>query len=112
MTIEMVRLMPDNTLNEKQYKFSAMLSLLIQKAYDLGYAVTMGDVWALDRHRKNSYHYKRLAADINLFKDGIYLTETEDHLLLGQWWESIGGTWGGRFADGNHYSLGENNGNN
>ena len=99
--------MPANTLNEKQFKFSAMLSLLIQKAYDLGYTITMGDVWARDGHVKGSFHYKRLAADLNLFKDGIYLTETEDHLVLGQWWESIGGTWGGRFRDGNHYSLGE-----
>jgi len=24
---------------------------------------------------------------------------------LGEYWESIGGSWGGRFGDGNHYSL-------
>ena len=28
---------------------------------------------------------------------------TEDHEPLGEWWESIGGVWGGRFNDGNHY---------
>lgn len=27
-------------------------------------------------------------------------------LLIGEYWESIGGAWGGRFNDGNHYSLG------
>jgi len=24
---------------------------------------------------------------------------------LGLYWESIGGSWGGRFGDGNHFSL-------
>jgi hypothetical protein len=29
--------------------------------------------------------------------------------MLGEYWELIGGTWGGRFKnpDGNHYSYGE-----
>ena len=26
-------------------------------------------------------------------------------VTLGEWWESQGGTWGGRFRDGNHYGL-------
>jgi hypothetical protein len=43
--------------------------------------------------------------DLNLFKDGKYLALTEDHKPLGEWWESQGGAWGGRFNDGNHYSL-------
>lgn len=37
------------------------------------------------------------------------LTASSGHKLLGEYWESIGGTWGGRFNDGNHYSL-EHNG--
>ena len=45
--------------------------------------------------------------DFNLFKDGKYLTATEDYTQLGEYWESLGGCWGGRFssADGNHFSL-------
>ncbi len=54
---------------------------------------------------RESLHEKRLAIDLHLFKDGVYLSKTEDHLPLGLYWESIGGTWGGRFNDGNHYSL-------
>jgi hypothetical protein len=46
----------------------------------------------------------RLAIDLNLFdSDGTYLTDTEDHRRLGEWWEAQGGIWGGRFNDGNHY---------
>lgn len=93
------------TLRQKQSQFAEMLPLLILFAYAKGYEVTLGDAYAKDGHRKQSLHYSRLAQDLNLFKDGKYLTDTEDHKPLGKFWESIGGTWGGRFDDGNHYSL-------
>jgi hypothetical protein len=43
--------------------------------------------------------------DFNLFRDGQWLSKSDDHKFLGEYWESIGGSWGGRFGDGNHYSL-------
>ena len=95
------------TLRQKQSKFAHMVALLIGRAYQLGYEVTLGDAWAREGHRKGSFHYKRLAIDLNLFKDGVYLRSTESHKPLGEFWESIGGSWGGRWDDGNHYSLGE-----
>ena len=84
-----------------------MVSLLILFAYEKGYELTFGDAWANNGHKRNSFHYKRLAIDLNLFKDGKWLIETEDHRILGEFWESIGGTWGGKWNDGNHYSYGE-----
>ncbi len=97
-----------------------MLALLVLHAYHLGYELTEGDSYRDPRLHgkmgvkkgygdKNSFHKKRLAKDYNLFKDGVFLTETSDHEPLGVYWESIGGTWGGRFSkpDGNHYSYGE-----
>lgn len=97
------------TLREKQSKFVGKVALLIIYAETLGYELTFGDAFASSGHKEGSFHYKRLAIDLNLFKDGKYLTSTSDHLPLGEFWESIGGTWGGRFKnpDGNHYSLGE-----
>jgi hypothetical protein len=59
-----------------------------------------------------SLHCDRLAVDLMLFRrdattgEAVYLPRTVDHKPLGEFWESIGGTWGGRFGDGNHYSLG------
>ena len=97
------------TLRQKQSKFAHMVALLILHAEQLGFEVTLGDAWATSGHIDDSYHYKRLAIDLNLFKNGHYMTETEDHEPLGLYWESIGGSWGGRFNDGNHYSLGEGN---
>lgn len=54
---------------------------------------------------RESLHCIKLAVDIGLFKKGVYLTQSSDYELLGVYWESIGGTWGGRFSDGNHFSL-------
>lgn len=92
-----------------------MVPQLIMHAYSLGYEITLGEVErsqaVADANARagkgisNSLHGKRLAIDLHLFRDGKYLTDTESHRLLGEYWESIGGSWGGRFGDGNHYSL-------
>jgi len=95
------------TLRQQQSKFARMVALLIQFAYEQGYEVTFGDAWAHDGHIKGSFHYKRLAIDLNLFRAGHYLSSTISHKPLGEFWESIGGSWGGHWNDGNHYSLGE-----
>ena len=93
------------SLREKQSKFVLMVSLLIAYAYQNGYELTFGDAWARSGHKRHSLHYDRLAIDLNLFRDGEYLIKTEDHQKLGEFWEFLGGSWGGRFDDGNHYSL-------
>ena len=100
------------TLRQKQSKFAHMIALLILHAEQLGYQVTFGDCYRDKRcnyGHKRSLHKIRLAADINLFRNGRYLSSNKSHEPLGEYWESIGGTWGGRFNDGNHYSL-EHNG--
>jgi len=112
------------TLRQEQSKFALMAAKLIIHAYELGYEVTLGDAFRDPRLHgdfgvkkgygaSKSFHKKRLAIDLNLFKDGKFLDGTEHHKQLGEWWESQGGTWGGRFgdkghpnrADGNHYSY-------
>lgn len=104
------------TLSEKQRKFARLVPRLIDKAHELGFEVTLGDAFRDPRvfgspgvkqgyGAAGSCHKLRLAIDLNLFKAGIFLGNTDDHKPLGEWWESQGGTWGGRFQDGNHYSL-------
>ncbi len=100
-------------LGKKQRKFAKDFPLLIQYAIALGYEVTFPAEH--ENHIKDSLHFIGLAKEINLFKEGVYLTETIDHLTLGLFWESLGNTWGGRFSetepgkgdgkDGNHYSI-------
>lgn len=93
------------SLREKQSKFVRMVGLLIFYASSLGLELTFGDAWAQSGHKHNSLHYDRLAIDLNLFKAGEYMISTEDHRKLGEFWELIGGSWGGHYDDGNHYSL-------
>jgi hypothetical protein len=104
------------TLLQKQFRFMRMKAQLYAFAWKNGYEITQGDgyraelVFGKMGERKGygesySQHKVRLAEDINLFKNGRWLKDTSDHLPLGQFWESIGGSWGGRFGDGNHYSL-------
>jgi len=85
-----------------------MIVKLIVFAEDNGYELTFGDAYRDARcnyGHPNSLHRLKLAMDLNLYRDGVYLKKTEDHVLLGQFWESIGGAWGGTWGDGNHYSL-------
>jgi len=104
------------TLGQMQRKFPLMIAQLTIFSYSKGYELTDGDAFRDPRvhgelgedkgyGRANSLHKLKLAKDFNLFKDGKYLKTTEDHKELGEFWEALGGTWGGRFNDGNHYSL-------
>ena len=58
---------------------------------------------------KNSKHLLALAADIIVWKDGVYLTQTPDYKFVGEKWKSMnpnciwGGDWG---FDGNHMQYG------
>lgn len=93
-------------LRARQSEFAQMVAKLIVKAYEFGFTVSLGDAYRDPRcpyGSKSSRHKTRLAIDLNLFMDGIYLTKTSHHERLGKWWESQGGIWGGRFKDGNHY---------
>jgi hypothetical protein len=58
---------------------------------------------------RNSLHELKLAADINLFKGGVFISDgkSPDWVRCGELWESMGPDhcWGGRFGDGNHLSI-------
>ncbi len=106
------------TLRQQQSRFASKVADLIIQAEAMGFEVTLGDAYRDPRvhgafgEKKaygaaKSFHKQRLAIDLNLFKDGKFLQGTDAHRPLGEWWESQGGTWGGRFNDGNHYSWGE-----
>lgn len=107
------------TLGQQQRLFAQLLPRLLDEAqglYPIG--VVVGEVerskaaadWnaAHGKGISKSLHLLRLAVDIHLFDgDGVYLTSTEAHRQLGEWWEAQHPLcrWGGRFNDGNHYSL-------
>lgn len=106
------------TLSEKQQLFTRLIAQLILWAGEKGYRLTFGEAYrtpeqaALNAKKgsgiSNSLHTKRLAVDLNLFINGQYQTDSAAYLPLGEYWESLGGSWGGRFKsrpDGNHFSF-------
>ena len=111
-------------LLQLQFTFSRLLPRLLDKAYSLGLSVTVGEAYRTPQQAKlnadagsgivNSLHTQRLAIDLQLFRDSIYLMDTKDYESLGEYWEQLGVqekvplAWGGRFSkpDGNHFSLG------
>lgn len=100
-------------LSEKQAKFAGMVARLILHAEALGYRVTLGEAYRMPEAthgHPRSLHKQRLAIDLNLFiQDSSgrwqYKPNSSAHLPLGEYWESLGGAFGGRWGDGNHYSL-------
>ena len=113
------------TLRQRQSLFVRLVGQLIARAHEAGYELTFGEAHRPKEQAArmaqqgkgiaNSLHTDRLAIDFNLFRDGVFLTTTEDHRPLGEWWEQLHPLcrWGGRFKDsqgrskpdGNHYSL-------
>lgn len=109
------------TLRQRQSAFMLLIARLILKADEMGYEMTGGELYRSPEEAARlakagkgiakSLHTQRLAIDLNLFKDGKYLSSTEAHRPLGEWWEQqtshgVTPAWGGRFKDGGHYSLG------
>ena len=111
----------ETTLNlrKKQSLFVQLVAVLVSEANRLGYELTFGEAYRsaeealrlakLGKGIANSLHSLRLAIDLHAFKDGRFLSDTEDYRELGEAWEGLDPMcrWGGRFkrADGNHFSL-------
>ena len=101
-------------LLELQMEFSVKMADFISRLNLAGYQITMGECYRTKEQAElnakkgigiaNSLHCDRLAVDLNLFKEGKLLT-ADGYLPAGLIWEKMGGTWGGRFNDGHHYSL-------
>lgn len=97
-------------LGELQEKFPLMLANLIIYIYEQGYTVRFGEGYDDDGvgHKKNSLHYIKLAIDLNLFKDGVWLDKgiemEKAHNLIHDKWDSLGGA-DRIMNDLNHYSL-------
>ena len=104
------------TLRQKQSLFVRLVGLLIEHAYRSGFELTFAEAYRTPEQAAanaaagtgiaRSLHTQRLAIDLNLFRAGRFLANTEDHRPLGEWWEALHPLcrWGGRFRDGNHYS--------
>lgn len=96
-------------LSLRQCAFTHALALLLLEAERQGYAVKIQELNRTVETQKDyvakgvsktmdSRHIDKLAADLILFKDGAIVGNQEAYRSLGEFWESLGGRWGGRFG--------------
>lgn len=108
------------TLSEQQRRFPPLVAKLIIYIYEqLGLEVTFSEAWRTPEQAAwnaahghgivHSLHCDRLAIDLNLFKDGVYLTDKADYQPAGDYWKMLDADarWGGDFhsPDSDHFSL-------
>lgn len=104
------------SLIPEQMAFLSDFCLLIQEAVRQDFTVTAGELLRTEEQQAiylktgrsktmNSYHLKKLAGDLNFFKDGVWINglpagQARDILApLGKFWESLSpkNYWGGNF---------------
>jgi hypothetical protein len=105
-------------LGKKQELFSSLYPLLVPYLISLGYQIRSGDLFRDERvhgafgikkgyGRAFSCHKLKLAIDLNVMKNGIYLRgeeANEAHHKAHDYWDSLGGS-KRILRDMNHYSL-------
>lgn len=106
-------------LLQKQIQFSRMVGQLLCFAAAHGINATIGEAWRTPEMAdiyasrgngiRKSLHCLRLAIDINIYDaSGKPQMAKEVYAPMGEYWESLGGAWGGRFrtlVDPFHFSL-------
>lgn len=107
------------SLVSEQAAFLLDASRLIQKATQMGFVVTGGELFRTAEQQAiyvkngrsktmNSNHLKRLAIDLNVFKDGVLCYDIAVLKPLGDYWERMNpkNSWGGnwaKFPDAPHF---------
>ena len=95
-------------LSDKQFEFLISFGELIHWCNVNGYKITGGELLRTQFQQdlyvaegkstvKYSTHQDKLAIDLTLFIDGRLATP-EEYRPLGEYWELLGGRWGGRFG--------------
>lgn len=107
------------TLHDAQAQHTLAVAKLISWSYAEGYELTWGEAfrtqeqaqWDATHHVGivHSVHCERLAVDLMLFKDKVYLTKPEEYKPLGEFWKTLHllARWGGDFStgDADHFSF-------
>ena len=106
-------------LVNQQAHFLLSACKLIQYATAQGWTVTGGELERTSEQAAiyaksgngiiNSLHCARRAIDLNLYdSNGVLKADRNSLEQIGKYWESLGGTWGGRFTkidDSRHFEM-------
>src|SRR5450631_3667657 len=107
------------TLGELQRLHVQMVGRLIGYTYAQGFELSWGEAFRTQEQAQwdaehgtgiaQSVHCDRLAVDLQLFKDGVYLTDPKEYRFMGDYWKQLDplSRWGGDFSNVNadHFSL-------
>jgi|SRR5882762_295977 len=107
------------TLGAQQRRFLPFVAKLIDYAYSQGFELTAGELYRTPEQAAlnaksgagiaHSLHTQRLAVDLQLFKDQVYLTDPAAYRPLGEFWKTLDPDccFGGDFksVDADHFSL-------
>lgn len=98
------------SLVNEQAAFLLDAGKLVQYATDQGFVVTGGELWRTPEQQKvyvqtgrsktmASNHLRRLAIDLNFFKNGELIYDKNVLRPIGEYWESLNAAnrWGGNF---------------
>ena len=110
------------SLVKAQAEFLLDVGRLVKYASETGWAVTAGELYRSPEQQEiyvktgrsktmNSLHLKRLAIDLNFFKDGKLVYDKHALTSLGAYWEKLHplNSWGGNgktLVDTPHFSRG------
>lgn len=99
------------SLVQEQAAFLLDVANLIQKATTLGWTVTGGELYRTAEQQQiyvktgrsktmNSNHLKRMAIDLNFFKDGKLIYDIAALKPIGTYWETLNpkNSWGGNWT--------------
>lgn len=104
-------------LHTKQLLFGDLFPKFLVQLHVLGYQVKIGEVKRTEAQAAanaesgagiaDSLHLDLLAGDIELYRDGKWLTHVEDYERAAILWESMHPlcSAGYRFGDGHHFSI-------
>lgn len=99
----------------RQETFAVNVAKLILFINANGYQVTLGETIRSRAEAeayakkgigiRDSNHIYRLAIDLNLFKDGKYLTHEKDYKFAGVYWQSLNKHNEWHRSDSNHFEM-------
>lgn len=107
------------TLHEAQALHVRLIASLIKFVYNQvgNYTLAWGEAYRTAEQAQwdckagigitDSLHCDRLAVDLMLFQDGVYLTDPAKYSFMGTYWKQLdaAAAWGGDFGDSDHFSI-------
>ena len=92
------------TLLEKQFRFTRMITQLQAKILELGFEYVYGEAFRYPIDSASIHSYK-LAINLTMYLSKRAVTDKTVLTPIGIYWESLGGYWGGRANEKDHFSI-------